>query len=320
MTSSTPNQTLSGPRPMALEVRGLDRRFGSRKAVDTLDLDMVEGTLYGFLGPNGAGKTTAMRCILGLIRRDAGEITIFGEKDPVAQRRHVGAMVETPRFHEWLSARANLEISCAYARVEGDRVEDEVQSALDRVGLVDRAEDRVRGYSLGMKQRLGIARALLGGPRLLLLDEPTNGLDPRGMKDIRDLLLTLGKRDGLSIFISSHLLSEVEAICNRVGILDQGRLVAQGDVSTLLREVSETDDLEIGAPRREALLECLQAMPEISIVGEAESGRLHIRLQGLSTAALNRRLVEKGIEIAALVPRVPSLEDLFLQRTRNEIH
>jgi ABC-2 type transport system ATP-binding protein len=318
MTSPGLDEPREG-RPPALKVDGLKRCFGTRNAVENLDLRVMEGDLYGFLGPNGAGKTTAMRCMLGLLHRDAGSVEVFGERDPIRQRRFLGAMVETPRFHEWLSARVNLGIACAYAGIDARSAEAEVQSALDRVGLSDRAEDPVKAYSLGMKQRLGIARTLLGGPRLLLLDEPTNGLDPRGMRDIRELLLGLCRRDGITVFLSSHLLAEVEALCNRVGILDRGRLVAEGEVSHLLREVAGADDLELGSADRHALVTRLSAMPEVSILGEGESGRLHVRVQGLSVAGLARRLIQEGIEIQALVPRVKSLEDLFLQRTRNEI-
>jgi ABC-type multidrug transport system ATPase subunit len=331
MTSSSEPLTLHkdrspgpGERP-ALELAGLTRRFGSRAAVDDLSLCVYEGDLYGFLGPNGAGKTTAMRCILGLIRRDAGDVAIFGEPDPVRQRRSVGALVETPRFYEWMTARANLEVACAYAGTSiaspkgASSVYDDVQSALDRVGLSDRADDRVRAYSLGMKQRLGIARAIVGKPRLLLLDEPTNGLDPRGMRDVRDLLLTLCRRDGLTVFLSSHLLAEVEAICNRVGILDHGHLVEEGSMTDLRREFTGSDDVEVGVSDKTRLEQALAGIPEARILGDGESGRVHLRLSGISASTLNKRLVEAEIDVQALVPRTRSLEDLFLQRTRNEI-
>lgn len=300
----------------ALSVRGLTRSFGSRVAVNGLHLDILQGDLYGFLGPNGAGKTTAIRCILGLIQRDAGEIAFFGETHPVRQRRGVGAMVETPRFHDWLSARTNLRISAAYTgRVD----DDEIALALERVGLADRAEDRVRGYSQGMRQRLGIARALLGRPRLLLLDEPTNGLDPRGMKEVRDLLRMLVRRDGLTVFVSSHLLSEVEALCNRVGILDQGHLVAEGPVAELLREMVTLDDVEIGFDDPGRGRETLDRMEGVTVLEDAESGRILVRLRGRTIAELNRDLVQAGVAVRALLPRTPRLEDLYLERTRKEV-
>lgn len=299
----------------ALLVRGLARRYGSRAAVDNLDLDVRPGDLYGFLGPNGAGKTTAIRCILGLIRKDAGTIEIFGNGDPVRQRAGVGAMVETPRFHEWLSGRANLEIALAYSG-RGSRAE--IDRALDRVGLAARAGEAVRGYSLGMKQRLGIARALVGDPKLLVLDEPTNGLDPRGMREVRDLLVELAKRDGLTVFVSSHLLSEVEAMCNRVGIIDKGVLRAEGHIDELLAIASGRRQVEVGVDDRAAALRVLAGIPGAQLVGDGNEGRLLVSLEGLDAFALNRELVKGGVGVGELVPRTASLEELFLSVTSAE--
>ena len=207
----------------ALVTIGLSRQFGRRMALHELSLAVRPGEVYGFLGPNGAGKTTAIRCILGLLAPSAGRVVIFGEEDPVQRLHHVGAMVETPAFHEFLSARENLVLSAAYAGFDAPAY-DEI---LDEVGLSDRANDRVSEYSLGMRQRLGLARALLGGPRLLVLDEPTNGMDPRGIKEVRELLLRLAERTQTTVFISSHLLSEVQQLCSRVGILNHGVLVSE---------------------------------------------------------------------------------------------
>ena len=300
----------------AVAVRGLTRRFGNRVAVNALDLDVLSGDLYGFLGPNGAGKTTAIRCILGLIRRDAGEVAIFGDTHPVRQRSGVGAVVESPRFHEWLTGRENLRIAATFA----ERVRaDDIDLALERVGLMDRGGDKVRGYSQGMRQRLGIARALVCSPRLLILDEPTNGLDPRGMREVRDLLRTLVHRDGLTVLVSSHLLTEIEAICNRVGILDQGHLVSQGSVQDLLHEMTGLDEVEVGVDDRSHLERALADLPTVSVVGEGEAGRIHLRLKGLTISDLNRSLVAAGIAVQALVPRTPRLEDLYLERTRKEV-
>ncbi len=301
------------PARPALEVRGLTRRFGTRTVVDGLTLSVEAGDLYGFLGPNGAGKTTTMRCVLGLIRSDAGEVAMFGETDPVARRRYVGALVETPRFHDWMSGRANLEESAAYLGRAAD-----VDDALHRVGLQDRGDDRVRTYSHGMRQRLGIARAILGGPRLLLLDEPTNGLDPRGMREVRDLLRALVRRDGLTVFLSSHLLAEVEALCNRVAILDRGRLVAQGDVAVLLRGQVADELVEVGAGDPARLAEALAAIPGVEVTGEGEAGRLLVALHARSPAELARALLAAGVDVSALVPRGPRLEDLYLDRVRSE--
>ncbi|MDP2307240.1 MAG: ABC transporter ATP-binding protein [Pseudomonadota bacterium] len=299
----------------ALRVRGLARRYGSRAAVDNLDLDVRPGDLYGFLGPNGAGKTTAIRCILGLIRRDAGTVEILGNADPVTQRAGVGAMVETPRFHEWLSGRANLEVACAYA---GRGTPAEIDRALERVGLAARKNDRVRGYSLGMKQRLGIARALVGEPRLLVLDEPTNGLDPRGMREVRELLVELARRDKLTVFVSSHLLSEVEAMCNRVGIIDKGVLKAEGRMDELLAMAAGRRQVEVAVDDRANAVRALAGIPGAEIVGDGTDGRIRVALDNLDAAGLNRALVLAGVGVNELLPRTGSLEELFLSVTSAE--
>ncbi|MDP2315155.1 MAG: ABC transporter ATP-binding protein [Pseudomonadota bacterium] len=299
----------------ALRVRGLARRYGSRAAVDNLDLDVRPGDLYGFLGPNGAGKTTAIRCILGLIRRDAGSVEIFGDADSVTQRTGVGAMVETPRFHEWLSGRANLEVAAAYAG-RGDAAE--IDRALDRVGLTARKGDKVKGYSLGMKQRLGIARALVGQPRLLVLDEPTNGLDPRGMREVRDLLVELARRDNLTVFVSSHLLSEVEAMCNRVGIIDKGVLKAEGRMDELLARASGRREVEIEVDDRANAVRALAGIPGAEIVADGADGRICVALEQMDAAGLNRALVLAGVGVGGLIPRTGSLEELFLSVTSAE--
>lgn len=301
----------------ALVTQGLTRRFGSRVAVSHLDLRVQEGDVYGFLGPNGAGKTTAIRCMLGLIRRDQGQVQIFGQSDPVRQRAHVGAMVETPAFHKTMSARDNLRRACAFAGQGGPA---DISQALERVGLQGRADEKVGSYSLGMKQRLGIARALVGRPRLLILDEPTNGLDPRGMREIRELLVELARRDRLTIFVSSHLLGEVEQLCTRVGILERGRMVAEGTVDELLRKSgAAVTEVDLECAELATLAGALDGMVGVSVVGDGEGDRLRVRLDGLTPAELNQRLVEGGVPVAALVPVVKSLEDLFLTLTTKEL-
>ena len=315
MPSHNPPNPGPGGVP-ALEVRGLTRRFGLRTAVDDLHLQVEPGDLYGFLGPNGAGKTTTMRCILGLIRRDAGEVRVFGETDPVRQRTFVGSMVETPRFHEWMSGHANLELACAYA---GQGTAEDRAQALVRVGLADRAGDRVRTYSHGMRQRLGIARALVGRPKLLLLDEPTNGLDPRGMREVRELLRLLVKRDGLTVFISSHLLAEIELLCNRVGILDQGRLSAEGEVATLVRDLVGDSTIELGVDDADRARTVLQGLEGAELVGEGAAGRLRVSLRGVAVSDLNATLVAQGVAVSAIVPQGRRLEELYLASTQKEL-
>lgn len=295
----------------ALVTSGLTRRFGQRTAVGDLSLSVKEGDVYGFLGPNGAGKTTAIRCILGLIRPSSGEVTIFGEQDPIRQRAFVGAMVETPAFHRWMTAEDNLARAAAFSGIG----KAGIGAALERVGLTGRGRDRVGSYSLGMRQRLGIARALLSKPKLLILDEPTNGLDPRGMKEVRDLLAALARDEGITIFISSHLLAEVEQLCTRVGILEHGRLIAEGTPEEL---AGRQKVAEVGATDRDALQAALARM-SIKVLSDGEQGRLRVSLASLSAADLNRRLLDEGIQVNALIPGGRSLEDLFLSLTSEEL-
>ena len=296
----------------ALEISGLRRRFGPREVLCGLSMTVQPGDVYGFLGPNGAGKTTALRCALGLLRVGAGTIRIFGEDHPTRRRRGVGALVETPRFHEWMSGQANLEVACAYAGAP----RDEAAGALARVGLGARGQDAVRGYSLGMKQRLGIARALLGRPRLLLLDEPTNGLDPQGMRDVRELIRDLAREDGLTVLVSSHLLYEIEAFATRVGILRQGRLIAEGGVRELLAGQAEV--VEVDGPDRPAIEAAVAQIEGARRLDEGERG-LSVGLDGIDAAGLNRALVGRGVDVSSLSARSGSLEDLFLSLTAQEI-
>jgi len=302
---------------VALEVRGLTRSFGRRTAVNNLDLAVHTGDVYGFLGPNGAGKTTAMRCILGLIRSDKGDVSLFNRPRTYASLAEVGAIVETPAFHTWLTGRDNLHLAAAYAGLAPKEGREEIARVLERVGLTERARDRAGAYSLGMKQRLAIARALLGRPRLLLLDEPTNGLDPRGMREVRELIRSLALHDQITVFISSHLLGEVQAICNRVGIIQQGTLRAEGSVKDLLEASVSERIIEIASPDESALRAGLSPLEGIEILGPGSEGRLRVRLpEEVTVAELNRQLVGAGIDINALVPQARNLEDVFLEVTR----
>ncbi len=301
---------------IALEVRGLTRRYGARTAVDDLDLTVLAGDVYGFLGPNGAGKTTAMRCILGLIRRHAGEVAIFGERHPTRALRAVGAIVETPAFHAWMTGRENLWLATAYAGLGSRQAESEIARVLDRVGLTERGADKAGTYSLGMKQRLAIARALLGRPRLLLLDEPTNGLDPRGMREVRDLIRSLALHDQITVLTSSHLLGEVQSFCNRVGIIQEGRLRAEGEVDELLdAQVAALPVVEVGATDEASLRAAVDGDETIEVLGVGAGGRVRVRLLKGSVPDLARLLVEAGVAVEALVPGTRSLEDVFLEVT-----
>jgi len=301
----------------ALEVRGLTRSFGKRAAVKSLDLQVQTGDVYGFLGPNGAGKTTAMRCILGLIRSDSGEVNVFGQRRSYRSLRDVGAIVETPAFHVWMTGMENLNLAAAYSGLTPKHGKEEIARVLERVGLSERSSDKAGTYSLGMKQRLAIARALLGRPKLLLLDEPTNGLDPRGMREVRELIRSLALHDQITVLISSHLLGEVQAICNRVGIIQEGTLRAEGTVEELLDAEAAERILEVASVDEGALKAALEGMDDLDLLGAGASGRLRVRLQGTLTAgALNRRLVQADIDLTALVPETRSLEDVFLEVTK----
>lgn len=223
----------------ALEVSELTRAYGGKRVVDNLHLRVEPGDIYGFLGPNGAGKTTTMRMILGLIRRDSGVVRIFGEDDPVKARRHLGGIVESPRFYPYLSGRDNLRIFAAYTPgVTKGRIDE----LLSLVRLGERGKDLVKTYSMGMRQRLGVAQALLGDPKLLLLDEPVNGLDPAGMKEVRELIRELRDDRGLTVLISSHLLSDVEMLCDRIGIIQDGTKIIEGRTADLVNEGETLED------------------------------------------------------------------------------
>lgn len=300
-------------------------------AVDALDLSVEPGVLYGFLGPNGSGKTTTIRMALGLIFPSAGEVDVLGEavftsrgsQRPAAAGvrvlHRVGAIVEEPAFWRYLSGRTNLE---CFARVAGSAEErrarlSRIEDTLRLVGLEAAGAKKVKAYSQGMRQRLGIAMALLGDPELLVLDEPTNGLDPQGMREIRLLLRRLADR-GTTVFVSSHLLSEVEAMCDRVGVLARGRLVADGPPSAL-RSAGEV--LRVEVDDRAAARAVLVGMPEATVEerrkdegqGENGPGPLFLRLAPPATAALvNSRLVASGIEVSLLAPERDSLEDVFV--------
>ena len=291
-----------------IRTQGLTKRFGRIAAVVDLDLEVDEGDVYGFLGPNGSGKTTTVRMLLGLVLATSGTIELLGRAMP----RHggevlpqVGALVEGPAAYPGLSGRANLALLDAMGRgrTRADRAR-RVDDALDRVGLGGIDGRPARAYSLGMRQRLGLAAALIRRPRLLVLDEPTNGLDPQGIREIRDLLAELN-REGTTVFLSSHLLAEVDQLCNRVGVLDRGRLVVQDRLDALR---GPTGRLHVRTPDVDQARAILDGQVE-----RVDADRLLVRHD--DPAALNRLLVEGGVRVELLVPERRTLEDVVLEAT-----
>jgi ABC-2 type transport system ATP-binding protein len=296
-----------------VEVRGLVKRYGALTAVDHVDLTVGVGDVYGYLGPNGAGKTTSLRMMLGLIRPTQGTVRLFG-RDPQASVHAldgVAGFVEAPTFYPYLTARRNLELLAAY---DGNGAASRVDQALETVELTDRARDRVGGYSHGMKQRLGIAAALLRDPKLLLLDEPTTGLDPAGMRDMRLLIRRLAEQ-GITIVLSSHLLTEVEEVCNRVAIVRAGGIVYEGEIAELKRAAGTTYRLSTADDER-ALAVC-RAQPGIDDV-RRQRGRISFIADEAAVAELSQALVEAGALIRALAPQSATLEDLFFSLTEAE--
>jgi len=305
----------AGASQYAVEAHGLVKRFGENVAVDQVDLLVPRGCAFGYLGPNGAGKTTLIRVLLGLTRADAGTMSLLGyavpkERDKALAR--VGAIVDEPRFHGHLTGRENLLVLAA-AREPAAR--DRVGPSLERVGLTRRANDRVAKYSMGMRQRLGVAACLIGDPQLLILDEPMNGLDPAGMHEMRDMIGSL-VAEGRTVMLSSHLLDEVERTCDAVAIVDRGKVIRQGPITELLAGSSLEVQVECSQPdTARALLERTTIPARI----RAESGGLVISLAsgtGNDTIAeINRVLVESGIAVYRLQPVQASLEAWFLQVT-----
>ncbi|MCZ2827236.1 ATP-binding cassette domain-containing protein [Modestobacter sp. VKM Ac-2986] len=302
----------SGPgtavRDDVVVLDGLTKRYGSRTVVDDLSLTVRRGEVYGFLGPNGAGKTTTLRAVLGLIRPTSGTATVLGRPagSPGAQ---VGALIENPGFYPYLSGRDNLRVLARYAGAPAGRVD----AVLGTVALTDRAGDRYSTYSLGMKQRLGVAAALLKGPELVILDEPTNGLDPAGITDVRALLQRL-TADGCTVVLSSHLLGEVEQVCDRVAVVSAGRLVVESSVRDLLglrRLVVAAEPLD----RAAAVTAGLLGAERVAV----QDGVLVVQAGAEDAARINRALVLADVEVTGLRQEAQTLEEVFLQMTGSEL-
>jgi ABC-2 type transport system ATP-binding protein len=301
----------------AIETVGLTKRFGERAALDGIDLQVPRGVAFGFLGPNGAGKTTIIRTLLGLTPASAGTMHVLGYRVP-AQRaqalQRVGAIVEEPRFHMHLTGRENLRIVAA---VRGPQTFERIDPALARVGLADRAGEKVKSYSMGMRQRLGVARCLLADPLLLILDEPTNGLDPGGIQEFREMIREMVEQEGRTVFVSSHLLDEVEKTCDAAAIVDRGKIVTQGAIAELADGGGARHELILGVDDVDRALGVLGASELVAEARPADEGiRLVLAGEPQTAAQVNAALVGAGVGVTRLEPVRHSLEQRFLQITQ----
>jgi ABC-2 type transport system ATP-binding protein len=301
---------------IVLSVRNVKKSIKNRMIIKGISFDVRAGEIFGFLGPNGSGKTTTIRMLVNLIRPTEGTITLCGydvQADHNRALSHVGCIVENPELYSYLTGWENLE---HFARMIPGITAKRIQEVVDIVGLAARIHDKVKTYSLGMRQRLGIAQALLGGPKLLILDEPTNGLDPQGIKEMRDFIRRLAE-GGLSLFVSSHLLSEIQQLCDRVAIISQGEVVYVGEVDSLISEagnsvVWKTDSI----PQAKQLLSTL---PGVDILETSlDEEEIHTRMEEALVPDVNQKLCEAGIRVFAIRMKVPTLEDLFLRMTEGE--
>jgi ABC-2 type transport system ATP-binding protein len=312
---ANPRVTHDGDGRWAVETHGLTKRFGNNVAVDGVELLVPRGCAFGYLGPNGAGKTTLIRVLLGLTRADAGTMSLLGY--PVPKHRdvalaRVGAIVDEPRFHGHLTGRQNLQILAAAREREA---RERIEPSLERVGIAHRAGDRVSKYSMGMRQRLGVAACLLGDPQLLILDEPMNGLDPAGMLDMRDMIRSLAA-EGRTVVLSSHLLDEVERTCDAVAIVDRGKVIRQGPISQLLAGSSFDVQVECSDPdRARSLLAGTPMGAQIRIDPDGLAITLPEGTERNVIAEINRLLVEGGISVYRLQHMQASLEKWFLEVT-----
>jgi ABC-2 type transport system ATP-binding protein len=295
-----------------LQTEGLTKHFGTFPAVQDLSLEVQEGDLYGFLGGNGSGKTTTMRMILGLVRPTSGRALIFG-KDVRAHfievMSQVGSLVELPAYYPYLSAVQNLEI---LRLASGGVARSRIDEVLDLVELGSRKHDRVRTYSQGMRQRLGIAMALLAKPRLVFLDEPTNGLDPHGINQVRHVIKDMNRKDGVTFVISSHLLHEIELTCNRVGMIKQGKLILQDKLDAVIART--VDGLHIGCDKRDEAMKLLRARDWVQAVREEENGLVRVSCPPGRFAEVNALLAENGVTVSELTPARQTLEEFFLSQ------
>lgn len=303
---------MNDPNPV-IEIANLNKRFKSIVAVNDLNLKVLKGDVFGFLGPNGAGKSTTIRLLLSLISPDSGTINIFGESLKEQRKKilgKVGAIVEKPDFYNYLTGYKNLEI---LSKLSGTKVKrSRIYELLELVGLKGRLKSKVKTYSHGMKQRLGIAQALLHNPELIILDEPTTGLDPFGMKEIRDLIIRLSKEEKKTIFLSSHILSEIEMIANRMVIINKGTTVVEGRVKELLN--SDTLNVVFEVSNVDESKSFLENTKWYNKIESISGSNITICLEQKEISEVNKKFIERGIAVSAVVPK-RSLEEYFLKIT-----
>ena len=303
----------------AVETHGLTKRFGDNVAVNSVELRIPRGCAFGYLGPNGAGKTTLIRVLLGLTHADSGSMSLLGYAVPARRDlalARVAAIVDEPRFHGHLTGRQNLLVLAAAREPEA---RGRIDASLERVGILHRADDRVSKYSMGMRQRLGVAACLIGDPQLLILDEPMNGLDPAGMQEMRDMIRSL-VAEGRTVVLSSHLLDEIERTCDAVAIVDHGSVIRQGPITELLAGTAVTLQVECCDPHRaSALIDAANLPVTVTVTAGSDGDGLVISLPADTSrdivATIARVLVSGGISIYRLQPVHTSLESWFLQVT-----
>lgn len=300
-----------------VQIQGVSKIIGGKKLIDSLTLDIPPGQVYGFLGPNGAGKTTTIRMMVGLMSISKGDILIQGssiKNDFEKAIAHVGAIVENPEMYKFLTGYENL---LHYARMSPNITKERISEAVELVGMEHRIHDKVKTYSLGMRQRLGVAQAILHRPKLLVLDEPTNGLDPQGIRELRDYLRRLSREEGTTVFVSSHLLAEMELMCDTVAVIQQGRLI---DVKELGHGGSGDEASEAGR-KQETLFEvnsptsALDLLNSFGLAAKIEGNAIIVSVNRTEAAELNARLVNHGIAVYGIRPVIRSLEDQFLELT-----
>lgn len=301
-----------------LSVRGLKKVIGKKTLVENISFDIKEGEVFGFLGPNGAGKTTTIRMLVGLIKPTEGSITACGfNVQTQFQRamRQIGSIVENPELYTYLTGWENLK---QFSRMLGGIPDERIMEIVKMVHLDPRIHDKVKKYSLGMKQRLGIAQALLGNPKLLILDEPTNGLDPAGIRELREFIHMLVREKKISVFISSHLLSEVQLICDRVAIIDQGNMITVATIDDLIKKAADRIEWTVTpVEKAEALLRA-QGVKEVSVSNM--DNRLFCRMSPASVSTYTKMFVEHDIAVHSVKEIVFTLEDLFMELTGGEEH